>query len=80
VIKALAHHEETTRHWFDALSLIRSGELDWDHVLERAAFGPHRVLALLHYAVSIDLLVPQDVIRRLSAQVLAAQGALPDET
>jgi predicted nucleotidyltransferase len=66
VIKALASSEEATRHWYDALSLIASGELDWDYVVERArSAGPRRLLSLLLYAESDDLAVPARVIESL---------------
>jgi predicted nucleotidyltransferase len=66
VIKALASSEEATRHWYDALSLIASGELDWDYVMDRArSAGPRRLLSLLLYAESNDLAVPTRVIESL---------------
>lgn len=75
VIKALAHDEDTPRHWHDALSIITRAELDWDYVLARSVAGPHRVLSLLHYATSIDLLVPVSALRRLSAMVFQSYEA-----
>lgn len=65
VIKALVHDEDTPRHWHDALAVIAAAELDWDYLLRRAAHGPRRMLSLLLYAESVDLLVPQDVLRAL---------------
>jgi hypothetical protein len=79
VIKALAHDEETTRHWWDALSILPRSELEWDYVIRRAMKSPHRVLALLHYAVSLGLLVPPAVLRRLAERIRAAEGAIADE-
>lgn len=70
VIKALAHNEATPRHWHDALGVITRAELDWDYVLARAVTGPRRVLSLLYYATSVDLLVPVRVLRRLGDKVL----------
>jgi predicted nucleotidyltransferase len=66
VIKALVHDEETPRHWFDALGLLTREGLDWDYLLRRARKGPRRVLSLLTYAASLDLPVPQELIRRLT--------------
>jgi hypothetical protein len=63
VVKALAHDEESTRHWFDALGVVAAGSLDWDYLVRRAAKGPRRVLSLLAYATSLDLVVPSRVIR-----------------
>ena len=79
VIKALTHDEETPRHWHDALSLIARGGLDWDYLLRRAVKGPRRVLSLLHYATSLDLLVPLGPLRNLSALVLDPEAGNDDE-
>ena len=65
VAKALAHDEESSRHWFDALGLIASAPIDWDYLVRRAMKGARRVLSLLVYATSADLVVPPSVIRRL---------------
>lgn len=66
VIKALASSEEAARHWYDALSLIASCELDWDYVVERArSAGPRRLLSLFLFAESNDLAVPTRVIESL---------------
>ena len=67
VIKAIAHDEETPRHWYDALGVIPAGELDWSYVVRRARKSPRRVLSLLLYALSIDLPVPPEPIRDLYA-------------
>lgn len=65
VIKALIHDEDTPRHWFDALGLIAAQTLDWEYLLRRAVHGPRRVLSLLLYAESVDLLVPEAAVRSL---------------
>jgi hypothetical protein len=71
VVKALAHDEESSRHWFDALGIVAGGDLDWEYLVRRAAKGPRRVLSLLLYATSVDLVVPPSVIRRLHASAFA---------
>lgn len=71
VIKAIVHREETSRHWFDALSILGRSELDWEYLLRRARLGARRTLALLIYAQSSDILVPSWVIRRLYEEVYA---------
>lgn len=76
VIKALVHDEETPRHWFDALGILRQATLDWSYLLERSRRGPRRMLALLFYAVSLDLMVPREVLATLCERVL--EGAAPD--
>lgn len=66
VIKALVHGEHMPRHWYDALGLLASCEqLDWDYVVRRARKGVRRVLSLLLYAQSNDLVVPWKPIREL---------------
>lgn len=72
VIKALVHDEDTPRHWHDALGVIAAAELDWEYLLRRAVHGPRRVLSLLLYAESVDLLVPQDVVRDLFGRIYAS--------
>jgi predicted nucleotidyltransferase len=65
VIKAIVHDEKTPRHWFDALGIIAQSELDWEYLLRRARRAARRVLSLLVYAQSNDLLVPPGVVREL---------------
>ena len=72
VIKAIVHREETSRHWFDALAILGRAELDWDYLLHRARLGARRVLALLIYAQSSDILIPSWAIRRLYEEVYAS--------
>jgi predicted nucleotidyltransferase len=71
VIKGIVHREETSRHWFDALAILGRAELDWEYLLRRARLGARRILALLIYAQSSDILVPSWAIRRLYEQVYA---------
>ncbi len=71
VIKAIVHREETSRHWFDSLAILGRAELDWNYLLRRGRVGAHRLLALLIYAQSADILVPSWVIRRLYEEVYA---------
>src|SRR5262249_5832294 len=70
VTKALAHGEETSHYWWDALAIIAKCELDWDYLVHRARRGPRRMLSLLLYAQSTDLAVPDPVILPLSATAL----------
>lgn len=65
VIKAVVHDERGPRHWHDALGVIGVNELDWDYVLRRARQAPRRVLSLLVYAHSLDIAVPNQVVREL---------------
>jgi len=66
VIKAIVHDEHVPRHWYDALGILARCELDWEYLLRRArTHGARRVLALLVYGQSNDLIVPNRVIERL---------------
>jgi predicted nucleotidyltransferase len=69
IIKAVVHDEATPRHWYDALGIIAATELDWEYLLRRARRARHRVLSLLVYAQSLDLPVPNRVIRTLFEHV-----------
>jgi Uncharacterised nucleotidyltransferase len=71
VIKAIVHREETSRHWFDSLAILGRAQLDWNYLLHRGRVGARRLLALLIYAQSADILVPTWVIRRLYEEVYA---------
>jgi hypothetical protein len=65
-MKAVTHDEHMPRHWHDALGLVSRCGLDWDYVLRRARqAGARRVLSLLVYAQSNDLIVPNRVIEEL---------------
>jgi predicted nucleotidyltransferase len=71
VMKAVATDEDTARYWHDALSLLGRPDLDWSYLVHRARkHGARRVLSLLFFAQSIDLLVPPEVI----AELLEAVG------
>jgi predicted nucleotidyltransferase len=72
VMKAIAHDDESPRHWGDALAMLAAGAgaLDWDYLLWRARLGPRRLLSLLSYASSVDLHVPRDALRRLAGVVI----------
>lgn len=66
VIKAVVHGEHMPRHWHDAIALLaHCQELDWDYLLKRARKGVRRVLSLLLYAQSNDLVVPWRPVREL---------------
>jgi predicted nucleotidyltransferase len=70
VVKAIIFDEETPRHWYDALGLIAGGSIDWDYLLLRARRSPRRVLSLLAFARSIDLIVPRTPFERLARMVV----------
>jgi predicted nucleotidyltransferase len=70
VVKAIVFDEETPRHWYDALGLIAGGSIDWDYLVTRSRRSPRRMLSLLVFALSNDLLVPSAPIERLYAMVI----------
>ncbi|HYZ92998.1 MAG TPA: nucleotidyltransferase [Actinomycetota bacterium] len=74
VIKAIAHDEPSARHWNDALSLIASCDIDWAYLLERSVRGAKRVLSLLIYAQSNDLVLPSWPIARLFDEIYVEEG------
>jgi len=69
VLKAAVHDERGPRHWHDALGVIGVNDLDWDYLLRRARQAPRRVLSLLVYAHSLDMAVPNHVVRELFRQI-----------
>jgi predicted nucleotidyltransferase len=70
VMKAVAASEDTFRYWYDALGIIGRTDLDWNYLIARARqAGARRVLALLLYAQSLDILVPAAAIHALAALV-----------
>ncbi|MFN2544654.1 MAG: nucleotidyltransferase [Actinomycetota bacterium] len=73
VMKAIAHEEATPRYWHDALGIIARTDLDWDYLLQRARVGARRILALLLYAQSNDLVVPDRIVRELIDTVQSTQ-------
>ena len=76
VIKALAHKEHTGRHWYDALALLATRDIDWDYLVRRSARrGPHRMLSLLFYAKSTDIVIPDRVIQELYSVIFDPEKA-----
>lgn len=69
VIKAIIHDEATPRHWYDALGIIAGTEIDWEYLVARSTRGPRRMLSLLVYAQSNDLIVPDRAIKELCAAI-----------
>lgn len=65
VIKAAAHDELQPKHWWDALGVLMSSELDWEYLIHRSGRAHKRVLSLLVYAQSLDYRIPDWVVRSL---------------
>ena len=66
IMKAVAADEDTPRYWYDALGIIAHADLDWEYLVRRARqHGVRRILSLLVYAQSNDLVVPAAPIAEL---------------
>jgi predicted nucleotidyltransferase len=66
VIKAVVSAEHVPQHWYDALGVLASCEIDWEYLVSRARrFALRRVLSLLLFAQSNDLPVPDKPVRML---------------
>ncbi len=65
LIKCAVHSEEGHHHWHDALSVLSQAKLNWDYLLHRSRKAPRRLLALLVYAQSCDIGVPNFPIQKL---------------
>jgi predicted nucleotidyltransferase len=72
VVKAVVHDEHMPRHWHDALAVLAVSDLDWEYLTRRARqYCARRVLSLLIYAQSNDLIVPATPIRGLFEAIFA---------
>ena len=76
VIKSLAFSEHTLtmdprviRHLNDVLAILRAYDLEWDYILKRSRMGPRRILSIMLFAQSIDLLVPDHIVKELVHQL-----------
>jgi predicted nucleotidyltransferase len=66
VMKAIAASEDTPRYWYDAVAIIGQADLDWSYLVARARqHGARRVLSLLLFADSVDLVVPREPVETL---------------
>jgi hypothetical protein len=75
VMKAVAATEDTPRYWYDAIAIVGHAKLDWEYLLRRArAAGVRRVLSMLLYAQSNDLVVPTWVLQSLAELILGSDG------
>ena len=70
IMKALAHSRDTPTYWHDAVGILSESEIDWDYLVRRSLrHGARRMLSLLVYAESNDLIVPDWVIEKLVAEI-----------
>lgn len=73
IIKAAVHYEGGPHHWHDALAILSHANIDWNYLLRRARRAPRRLLALLIYAQSSDILIPNHVIAHLYEYVFGGE-------
>lgn len=69
VLKVCAHREEGGYHWWDALALVASAQIDWDYLVDRSRPAVRRVLSLLLYADGSDIAVPRWAIETLWGRI-----------
>lgn len=72
LIKCAVHSEEVPHHWHDALSVLSHSKVDWNYLLHRSRKAARRLLALLIYAQSDDIWVPNHIIQQLFHNVFGA--------
>lgn len=81
IIKAAVHSEVGPHHWHDALAILSHAQVDWKYLLKRARKAPRRILALLIYAQSNDILIPNGIIVELTQMIygdsFVAHGSRP---
>lgn len=65
IIKAAVHSEVGPHHWHDALAILSHAAVDWAYLVKRARRAARRILALLIYAQSNDIWIPNHVISDL---------------
>lgn len=76
VMKACAMSEDTSRYWYDAVSIIAHSELDWDYLVARAReHGARRLISLLLFATSLDIVVPPEPIETLCEAIGTGRSA-----
>lgn len=74
LIKCAVHSEEGPHHWHDALSVLSHSKVDWNYLLHRSRKAARRLLALLIYAQSDDIWVPNHIIQNLFSNVFGAES------
>lgn len=79
IIKAAAHSEEGYHHWHDALAVLAQARLNWEYLIHRARKAPRRVLALLVYAQSDDIFIPNQYVQRLFHTIFENQRGQQQE-
>ena len=65
ILEATGNQSQEPQRWENALGILAHSPIDWEYVERRARFAARRTLALLIYAQSNDLIVPDRTIRSL---------------
>ena len=73
IIKAAVHSEVGPHHWHDALAILSHATVDWNYLVKRARRAARRILALLIYAQSNDIWIPNHVISDLYGTIFQNQ-------
>lgn len=71
VIQSRTFSRETPLHWFRACAVLERSSIDWEYLLLRAEDRRDRALALLIFARSNGITVPNWVVDRLYEPILA---------
>lgn len=74
LIKCAVHSEEGPHHWHDALSVLSHSNVDWAYLLHRSRKAARRLLALLIYAQSEDIWVPNHVVQQLFENIFGGSA------
>lgn len=78
VIKAITADEHVPQHWWDALGLLASAELDWGYLMRRARrHALRRTTSLLLFAEPKDIGVPPEVTEELFRSLYPVTGPAP---
>jgi predicted nucleotidyltransferase len=76
IIKCAVHYEGGPHHWHDALAILSHATIDWNYLLKRSRRAPRRLLALLLYAQSSDILIPNSMIVNLFHHIFTDDGKI----
>lgn len=78
LIKCAVHSEEGHHHWHDALAVLSHAKLDWDYLIHRSRKAPRRLMALLLYAQSSDIWIPNGPVQQLYEHIFESGTARKD--
>lgn len=76
IIKCAVASEVGPHHWHDALAILSHATVDWNYLMKRGRKAARRLIALLIYAQSNDIWIPNGVVNQLFGSVF---GELPKQ-